>query len=129
MTDLKTCRYCQKPLIGRVDKKFCDSYCRATYHAKKIHDNEPTFFKTVDRQLKRNRKLLMHFNRSGKSTIRKEKLIQAGFNPNYFTHYWKNNNNQVYLFCYEYGFLRKTEHGIKKYLLIKWQSFMSNSHR
>jgi len=31
-------------------------------------------------------------------------LIDQGFNPKFFTHYWKNNKGDVYLFCYEYGF-------------------------
>jgi len=83
-----------------------------------------TLFVRIDKQLKLNRRLLQHFNQAGKSTIRKEKLVQAGFNPNYFTHYWKNKNKDVYLFCYEYGFLARKESGKAKYILIKWQSFM-----
>jgi hypothetical protein len=27
----------------------------------------------------------------------------------YFTHYWKNQKGDVYLFCYEFGFLEKYE--------------------
>ena len=40
------------------------------------------------------------------ATIRKEKLLSEGFNPKYFTNYWKNSKGQVSLFCYEYGFLK-----------------------
>ena len=37
---------------------------------------------------------------------------------------WKNNNNEVYLFCYEYGFLSLDSFGKNKYLIIDWQDYM-----
>jgi hypothetical protein len=52
-------------------------------------------------------------------------LIKEGFNPKYFTNYWKNNRGEVYLFCYEYGFLEREELGKKKYVLVKWQDYMN----
>jgi hypothetical protein len=78
----------------------------------------------LDKQLKLNRKLLQHFNRAGKVVIRKEELLATGFNPKYFTHYWKNQKGQVYLFCYEYGFLETKEHNLLKYALVQWQDYM-----
>ncbi|WP_369858944.1 hypothetical protein [Aquimarina sp. I32.4] len=59
------------------------------------------------------------------STVRKEKLLSEGFNPTYFTHYWKNKKGQVYLFCYEYGFLDLKQSQKEKYVLIKWQEYMN----
>jgi hypothetical protein len=85
-----------------------------------------TLFARIDRQLKLNRRLLKHFNHSGKSTIRVQKLKDAGFNPNYFTHYWKNSSGKVYLFCYDVGFLKVKEKSLDKYLLIDWQDYMSS---
>jgi hypothetical protein len=99
-------------------------YCKSAYHAKKSRENKPTLFKTIDKQLKQNRRLLQHFNHAGKSTIRKEKLLQAGFDPQFLTHYWKNSKGDVYLFCYEYGYLSRKERGITKYILIEWQDYM-----
>jgi hypothetical protein len=29
---LPSCLYCEEPLVGRADKKFCDSSCKARYH-------------------------------------------------------------------------------------------------
>ena len=81
----------------------------------------PTIFVKIDNQLRLNRRLLKHFNQAGKSTIRKEKLIEAGFNPKYFTHYWKNARGQVYLFCYDVGYLELKDNGKDKYLLIDYQ--------
>lgn len=72
-----------------------------------------------------NRQLLNHFNKAGKAIIRKEELVKAGFNPKFFTHYWKNQQGDVYLFCYEYGFLEKKEQNKSKYVLVKWQDYMN----
>lgn len=93
------------------------------YYTEHLEGN--AFFKEVDKQLKTNRKILKKYNRGGFSTLRKEQLIEEGFDPNYFTHYWKNSKNQVYFFCYDYGFLvmDKTK-GIEKYLLVEWQNYM-----
>lgn len=81
-------------------------------------------WRSIDKQLKLNRRLLQHFNQAGKSTIRKEKMLQAGFDPKYFTHYWKNKSGDVYLFCYEFGFLLKRENNHSKYVLVTWQQYM-----
>ncbi|MCM4168449.1 hypothetical protein DHD08_12245 [Arenibacter sp. H213] len=41
-----------------------------------------------------------------------------------FLEYWKNQKGDVYLFVYEYGFLKKTNMGKEKYLLVTWQDYM-----
>lgn len=121
---MAVCLDCGEPIIGRRDKKFCNPYCKSSYHYKKACDNESSLFKKIDDQLKLNRRLLKYYNKSGKATIRKEKLISAGFDPKYFTNYWKNPTGDVYLFCYEYGFLSRKENGKLKYVLVTWQSYM-----
>jgi hypothetical protein len=118
------CLACQKEIEGRVDKLFCDVHCKASYHYQKKKETKNTLFTQIDFQLKQNRKILKHYNQAGKATVRKETLIKAGFNPKYFTHYWKNTKGEVYLFCYEYGFLNLTEHNKSKYVLVKWQEYM-----
>jgi hypothetical protein len=123
-TTHRVCLACKKELQGRSDKKFCDVYCKSSYHYKKSIEEEPRFYDKVANQLKLNRRILKHFNKAGKVTIRSEQLITEGFNPNYFTHYWKNKKGDVYLFVYEYGFLKRMENNIEKYILIQWQSYM-----
>lgn len=120
----KTCASCGKMIEGRSDKKFCDPYCKSAYHYKKSIEQSPNFYKKVDRQLKTNRKILKHYNRAGKSTVRAYTVLNAGFNPKFFTHYWKNKQGDVYLFVYEYGFLRKKEFSVDKFVLVKWQDYM-----
>ena len=124
MINLKTCTACGKDLIGRSDKKFCDSYCKSSYHYKKALEEAPRFYNKVDNQLKQNRRILKSFNKGGKATVRSQILLELGFDPNFFTHYWKNNKSDVYYFVYEYGFLKRSEHNIDKYILIKWQDYM-----
>lgn len=118
------CKNCGADIFGRSDKVFCSPYCKSAFHYSKNKDNENSFYVNVDKQLKQNRRILKQFNKSGKSVVRKLDLIQAGFNPNFFTHYWKNSKNDIYLFVYEYGFLSKKESGKEKYVLITWQKYM-----
>jgi hypothetical protein len=87
-------------------------------------DKKESLYLQIDKQLKKNRRLLMAYNKAGKATLRKKLLHDEGFNPKFFTHYWKNQKGQVYLFCYEYGFLSLEENGKEKYLLVTWQEYM-----
>ncbi|WP_299223512.1 hypothetical protein [uncultured Aquimarina sp.] len=120
----RNCAYCNEKLEGRVGKKFCSSYCRSAFYYQQNKEKEDTLFKKIDKQLKKNRKILKGYNKAGLVTIRKEKLLKEGFSPKYFTHYWKNSKGQVYLFCYEYGFLELKDNAKSKYLLVIWQSYM-----
>ena len=122
----KECLYCNKELKGRSDKKYCDSQCKSAYQYQQAQENPERFYNRVDNHLKLNRKLLKNFNKAGKATVRAEKLIAEGFNPNYFTHFWKNIKGDVYLFVYEYGFLKRKENNNEKYVLIQWQDYMEN---
>jgi hypothetical protein len=122
---MKKCLNCQEELFGRSDKIFCNEYCKSSFHYKKKLGEKRSMFESIDRQLKTNRRLLKLFNKSGKSVVRKEELIKAGFNPKFFTHYWKNSHGDVYLFCYEFGFLAKEENNKSKFVLVKWQEYMN----
>ncbi len=120
----RSCLECDKDLEGRSDKKFCDPYCKSSYHYKLSQEQEPKFFDKVSNQLKLNRKILKVYNKAGKATVRAEIILDLGFNPNFFTHYWKNKKGDVYLFVYEYGFLKRNENGREKFILILWQEYM-----
>lgn len=118
------CLYCGKELNGRIDKLFCDVHCKGAYHYQKAQEEEPRFYNKVDNHLKVNRRILKAYNKAGKATVRAETLINEGFHPRFFTHYWKNSKGDVYLFVYEFGFLSRKENGREKYVLIKWQDYM-----
>jgi len=119
------CLECEKEIKGRKDKKYCNQYCKSAFQYKNNKANEDSFYTDVLKQLRLNRKLLKLYNKSGKSIVRKEELLKEGFDPNRFTHYWKNNKGDVYLFCFEFGFLEKNEGSKQKYVLIKRQDYMS----
>lgn len=121
----KKCLECNEILEGRIDKKFCSVYCKSAYHYKINLEKGDSLFKKIDKILKTNRHILKEYNKGGKVTVRKETLIEEGFNPKYFTHYWKNQKGDVYLFCYEFGFLERKETGRSKYILVKWQPYMN----
>lgn len=121
---MKVCAYCREPLQGRSDKKYCSPYCKSAYHYQISKADEGSTFRKIDAQLKKNRRILKAYNKSGKATVRKQTLLDEGFEPRYFTHYWKNRQGAVYLFCYEYGFLEKKENGRAKYVLVVWQGYM-----
>jgi hypothetical protein len=63
----------------------------------------------------------------GKSMLRKNVLEEEGFDPNFFTHFWKNSKGEVYLFCYEFGFMALKDNNKDKYLLVMWQNYMKKS--
>lgn len=120
----KICLYCNKELIGRTDKKFCDPQCKSAYQYQQSKEEPERFYNKVDNQLKLNRKILKEYNKGGKVTVRAGILRAKGFNPNFFTHYWKNNTGQIYLFVYEYGFLKTTDRSHEKFVLVIWQDYM-----
>lgn len=125
MIDTKNCPVCGTEVKGRSDKKYCSVKCKSIHQYEQRQETE-TFFLKVDRQLKINRKLLRRFNKSGFTTIRSSELISQGFDPKFFTHYWKNKKGEVYLFVYEYGFLSKINSGKDIYVLVTWQPYMKH---
>lgn len=124
---MKKCLNCGKVLEGRSDKVYCDVHCKSSYQYNQRKENGPSLYLRIDKQLKLNRKILKEYNKAGKATVRKSIVEDIGFNPNYFTHYWKNTKGDLYLFVYEFGYLKKSEHGTDKYILVKWQDYMDKS--
>jgi len=125
MNSRAKCLACNKVIEGRSDKKYCDPHCKSAYHYKKSQEETPKFYIKVQQQLKLNRKILKNYNKAGKATVRTKTLNDSGFDPNFFTHYWKNAKGDVYLFVFEYGFLKRKERNIEKYILVKWQDYMA----
>lgn len=126
MREQRICLDCKKELTGRADKKFCDVHCKSSYHYK-LRQEAVNFYTRVDQQLKKNRKILKQYNKAGKATVRSQTLMELGFDPNFFTHFWKNNKGDVYLFVYEFGFLRRMENSKQKYVLVTWQEYMEKN--
>lgn len=124
MIGKRKCPICNSLVIGRSDKVFCCVKCKSLDQYEKRQDTD-AFYLVVEKQLRTNRKILKRFNKSGFTTIRKSRLLKDGFNPKFFTHYWKNAKGEVYLFVYEFGFLAKKFNGKEKYILVTWQDYMN----
>ncbi len=104
MENEKTCKFCNKALIGRADKKFCDSECRSSYY-NALNRNANNFMRKINRTLSKNRRILKKLNPDGKATIHKNQLIKLKFDFNYHTNTYQTKAGKVYYFCYDQGYL------------------------
>ncbi len=83
MTNSKTCPVCSTSVKGRSDKKYCSKKCKSIDQYENRQKTEGFYIK-VDKQLKINRKILKGYNKSGYSVIRKNELLEEGFQPEVF---------------------------------------------
>lgn len=120
----RKCPTCKEKVKGRKDKIYCSLSCKSIAQYEQRLENDK-FYLQVDKQLKLNRKILKKYNCTGMTSLRREVLHKEGFNPNFFTHYWKNKKGDVYLFSYDYGILKIKDGEKEKYLMIEWQEYMN----
>ena len=97
MDNERRCPVCSILVKGRSDKIFCSTKCRSINQYENRQQTEAFY------------------------------LMEEGFDPKFFTHYWKNQKGDVYLFVYEYGFLKLTDKGKDKYVLVIWQDYMNTT--
>lgn len=105
-TEIKECLSCGKTIQGRVDKKFCDDYCRNTYNNQlKAFSNN--LIRNINNALKKNRNILLGLLVDNGDTVKttREKLLKMGFQFKYTTHTYTNKKGNVYGYCYDYGYL------------------------
>lgn len=99
----KLCLDCGEELFGRIDKKFCNDQCRSSYNNKQQLDSS-TYIRKVNQILRKNRRILENFLSQDKSKSSKERLIEKGFNFNYYTNTLKTKDGRIYYYCYDYGY-------------------------
>ena len=116
------CLKCGKPVVGRADKKFCDSYCRNSYNNQN-KSTEERYLMLVNSILRKNRTILKRLSPEGKATIRKEVLDQMGYDYRHFSGIFKSKTNLYYL-IYDYAFSPIFERGIEKALIVQKQDYM-----
>lgn len=100
----KVCLDCGELIIGRADKKFCNDQCRNNYN-NRLNSDTSALVRNINNHLRKNRRILLDLNPTGKVTVHKDKLINLGFNFNYFTHVYVTQKGTMYKFVYEYGYL------------------------
>src|SRR4051812_2416263 len=104
----KICLSCGKSLKGRIDKKFCDDYCRNNYNnQQKAKGSHSIYVRNINNTLLKNRKILEQLLPDNEDTAKatKDKLMQRGFQLKYFTHLYTTKTGKTYFYCYDYGYL------------------------
>jgi hypothetical protein len=105
-TNTKICLNCGKALQGRVDKKFCDDYCRNNFNNHK-NGNNNNLIRNINYALKKNRNILASLLPDEEETAKttRERLLQQGFQFKYNTHTYTTKKGNMYGYCYDYGYL------------------------
>lgn len=127
LTNTKICKNekCKKTVKGRSDRVFCSGYCKSEYHYSIRKESGKTYFKAhIDDILRKNRSILAKFNSRNGIVVESELLLENGFNPRFFTHYWTNLTGETFYFCYDQGFKENTSGFGNKYTLVAWQKEM-----
>lgn len=100
----KVCLECGEKIKGRADKKFCSDQCRISYN-NKLNSDETNYVRNVNNILRKNRRILMALNTTGKTRVSRDKLNEKGFDFTYFTSVYKTKEGAIYHYCYEQGYL------------------------
>lgn len=101
----KKCAECGEELIGRTDKKFCSDYCRNAYHNKQNKDQN-NLVRNINNRLRKNYRILGSFNlKDGKTSTQRSRLLDKGFDFEYFTNIYTTKKGTVYYFVYDLGYL------------------------
>jgi hypothetical protein len=117
----KLCLECDRPLIGRVDKKFCNDMCRNSYN-NLINKDANEYVRKVNVILRKNRRILSSLmNGSDKEKATKEQLLLNGFNFYYYTNIYQTKQGKKYFFNYELGYLELEE---EQFALVKKQDYV-----
>ncbi|RZK42432.1 MAG: hypothetical protein EOO90_07415 [Pedobacter sp.] len=101
----RLCLECEDLLRGRADKKFCDDHCRSNYNYKQ-KSQEHAAFNKINQILRRNRNILKRNNPFGKTKVKRDNLLMAGFDFRFHTHTRQTQQGDIYCFCYDFGYLR-----------------------
>ena len=100
---MKTCLECSEKIVGREDKKFCSDSCRNAYN-NKINKDSNNFMRNVNNKLRKNYRILSELNTEGKSKTTREKMINKGFDFDFFTNILQTKTGNTYYFLYDQGY-------------------------
>lgn len=100
---MRTCLECAEKLVGREDKKFCSDNCRNAYN-NKINKDSNNFMRNVNNKLRKNYRILSELNVEGKSKATREKMINKGFDFDFFTNILQTKTGNTYYFLYDQGY-------------------------
>ena len=101
---MKNCLECGKPLMGRVDKKFCLDMCRNSFN-NRLNSDAYNVVRNMNNRLRKNRRILEELCPEEKSKATKGTLIGKGFDFNLITSIRPAQQGSIYHFVYDYGYL------------------------
>lgn len=78
--------------------------CRNAFN-NKVKSNDVNLVRNINNALRKNRRILQELNPTGKSKASRSKLLEKGFDFNYFTNIYTTQKGARYFFCYDYGYL------------------------
>lgn len=100
---MKACLECSEKIVGREDKKFCSDSCRNAYN-NKINKDSTNFMRNVNNKLRKNYRILSELNTEGKSKATRDKMINKGFDFEFFTNILQTKTGNTYYFLYDQGY-------------------------
>jgi hypothetical protein len=116
----RECLECSQKLTGRRDQKFCSDQCRNSYN-NRLNEDTSSYVRRINSILRRNRRILIMLNPSGKRTVDAITLAEEGFNFHYFTNTYTTRKGNTYFFCYDQGYTR-TE--AEQYVLVQKEDYV-----
>ncbi len=120
----RSCLQCGRPIVGRLDKKFCDAYCRNTFN-NQVKRQDELYIQEVNRIIRQNRRILKTLSPQGKASVRKDVLLQLGYDFRYFSATYRS-PKLLYYICYDYGFAAINDNGTSKAMIIQKQNYMDD---
>nr|WP_294788748.1 hypothetical protein [uncultured Flavobacterium sp.] len=100
---MKTCLECSATIVGREDKKFCSDGCRNAYN-NKINKDSTNFMRNINNKLRKNYRILAELNTEGKSKATRDKMLNKGFDFEFFTNILQTKTGNTYYFLYDQGY-------------------------
>ena len=100
----RKCLECGEAFNGRADKKFCSDLCRNAYN-NKLNSDHVNYVRNINNILRKNRRIIEDLLPEETAKVSQQKLIDKGFNFNYYTNITTTKTGKNYTFCYEFGYL------------------------
>ena len=112
---MKNCLECGDVIAGREDKKFCCDCCRNSYN-NKINKDTNNYMRNINNKLRKNYRILSELNANKKTKTTRAKLLDKGFDFEFYTNQLQTKTGKTYHFVYNQGYLNSDK---QQFILVK----------